>query len=161
MQRQQTTTATGEKIMQGIQYWEVILMASVWQNSSPQLSGWGKTVSEYCQKPYCSCCHEKSSWRTFEEWEGCFFKSVCCLKKKCSCDFQKVYIHSFLSTLSPCCSQIPKLKKCGNLGRPGAHQLSRFTFSMHLKPSHGYNFESLLFLCLSPQIPPSHGFSDV
>lgn len=68
--------------MQGIQYWEVILMASVWQNSSPQLSGWGKTVSEYCQKPYCSCCHEKSSWRTFEEWEGCFFKSVCCLKKK-------------------------------------------------------------------------------
>lgn len=26
---------------------------------------------------------------------------------------------------------------------------------------YGYNFESLLFLCLSPQIPPSHGFSDV
>lgn len=97
------------------------------------------------------------SWEVFLKnlWRmGGLLFQMCLLfkKKKCSRDFQKVYIHCFLSRLSPCCSQIPKLKKRGNLWRPGAHQLSRFTFSMHLKPSLWLQFWKLI---ISLPLPPN------
>lgn len=122
----------------------------VTNNSSPQLRGWLflNTVKNPIPAVVMRSLPEerlKKEGAALPDMSVTLKKKI---KKKCSCDFQKTYVHCFLLGLSLCCSQIPELKKCGNLQQFGVYRLSWLTCSVHLKPSVWLEFLLKLFISL-------------